>query len=96
MRDRRRERDRLRTLGNLVPVSASEESTSEPIPPLPLRRKRAETMVNYSDEEFDREPLELQESEEKPASQRSSLAKEESVRRKKKSVSYGKVKTQSP
>jgi len=42
MRDRRRENDRLKSLGNLVPLASSEESTSSQIPPLPLRRKRAE------------------------------------------------------
>jgi len=85
MRDRSQEEDRVKTLGNLVPID-TEESTGDPIPPRPLRRKRAETLVNYSDEEGDMEPQESDNmmTEKRPSS--NFRLEEQSVGRKKKSI----------
>ena len=82
MRDRRRESDRLKMLGNLEPITGSEESSSsgfstDPIPALPLRRKRAEMLVNYAtDEDLDPEPaIGVQELADLSHEKRSSLVK---------------------
>jgi len=89
MRDRSREEDRVKTLGNLVRID-TEELAGDPIPPMPLRPKRAKTLVNYADEELDLEPQESDDmmTERRPSSnfRLEEHVFEQSGRRKKKSI----------